>query len=175
MVMLRTFQIANNFETEPTSGVDPLGKRILWRAIAQVRKSASILLTTHSMEEADALCTKIGILVNGELQCIGSPSQLKEKHGTRFQVELICIDEEEFIFAEICKHFGDISVILVEKFNQRLRLEIMKSLSLTISSVFEFMEILHKEMKIEDYSVGYPTLDQIFIRFAKNQVDAHHT
>lgn len=47
----------------------------MWTVISNVstaKKQSSIILTTHSMEEAEALCTKLGIMVNGELKCIGN-------------------------------------------------------------------------------------------------------
>jgi len=55
------------FFDEPTSGVDPISRRFLWNTIKQglrINESA-VVLTTHSMDEAESLCNKIGILVNG--------------------------------------------------------------------------------------------------------------
>jgi len=48
----------------------------------------SVVLTTHSMEEADALCSRIGIMVNGELQCIGTSQRLKDRFGGGYEIEL---------------------------------------------------------------------------------------
>jgi len=63
------------FLDEPSSGVDPIARRFLWNTLTQSLKlrDAAIVLTTHSMHEAETLCNKIGILINGRFQCIGSP------------------------------------------------------------------------------------------------------
>jgi len=60
--------------------MDPMARRFLWDVIDKIRAhSSSIILTTHSMEEAEALCTRIGIMVNGRLKCLGTPQHLKSK------------------------------------------------------------------------------------------------
>jgi ATP-binding cassette, subfamily A (ABC1), member 3 len=74
---------------EPSTGMDPVSRRFMWDVIAGVRaRQSSVILTTHSMEEAEALCTRIGIMVNGQLQCLGTTQHLKSKYGTGFEVEV---------------------------------------------------------------------------------------
>jgi len=63
------------FLDEPSTGMDPGARRYMWDIISRIstrRKQSTIVLTTHSMEEAEALSTKIGIMVQGELKCLGS-------------------------------------------------------------------------------------------------------
>ena len=65
---------------EPTTGMDPGAKRNLWNIVCKVRNSGkAIVLTSHSMEECEALCTRLAIMVNGEFKCIGSTQHLKNK------------------------------------------------------------------------------------------------
>lgn len=65
---------------EPTTGMDPGSKRHLWNVIINVRNMGqTILLTTHYMEECEALCTRMTIMVNGNFKCIGSSQHLKNK------------------------------------------------------------------------------------------------
>ena len=66
---------------EPSTGMDPASRRFMWSIIAESMQSRAVVLTTHSMEEADALCTRIGIMVNGRLECLGSSQHLKSKFG----------------------------------------------------------------------------------------------
>ncbi|KAF8768213.1 ATP-binding cassette sub-family A member 3 like protein [Argiope bruennichi] len=68
---------------EPTAGVDPVSRRKIWGILAQARNNtgAAILLTTHSMEESEALCNRLAIMVNGRFRCLGSIQQLKTKYG----------------------------------------------------------------------------------------------
>jgi ABC-type multidrug transport system ATPase subunit len=64
---------------EPSTGLDPASRRQLWDLINNKKKSCAMLLTTHAMEEADALCDRIGIFVAGELRCIGTSTEVKER------------------------------------------------------------------------------------------------
>merc|ERR1711990_379350 len=60
------------FLDEPSTGMDPVARRFMWEVIARLSTEegrCSIILTTHSMEEAEALCTRIGIMVNGKPWC----------------------------------------------------------------------------------------------------------
>lgn len=67
---------------EPTTGMDPKARRHFWNAIAQFRDHGKpIILTSHSMEECEALCTRLAIMVNGKFKCIGSIQHLKSKFG----------------------------------------------------------------------------------------------
>ena len=62
------------FLDEPTTGLDPESRRHLWDILKECNKdkSRAIVLTTHSMEEADVLCSRIGIVDKGVLRCLGS-------------------------------------------------------------------------------------------------------
>jgi ABC-2 type transport system ATP-binding protein len=66
---------------EPTSGLDPQARRQLWSQIERARgEGGSILLTTHSMEEAQAVCDRVAIIDHGRLVALGTPAQLVEQH-----------------------------------------------------------------------------------------------
>lgn len=66
---------------EPSSGLDPASRKILWDAVKRAKRTCVIILTTHSMEEAEVFCDRLGIIVDGSLQCIGSPTELKARYG----------------------------------------------------------------------------------------------
>ncbi|OTF77724.1 hypothetical protein BLA29_011478, partial [Euroglyphus maynei] len=77
------------FLDEPTTGVDPVSRRGLWNAIRLVRSGgSSLVLTSHSMEECEALCDRLVIMVNGRIRCIGSPLHLKRKFGNGYIVQI---------------------------------------------------------------------------------------
>jgi ABC-type multidrug transport system ATPase subunit len=75
---------------EPSCGMDVGARRSMWDVmlLPQERENRLFVLVTHSMEEADALCDTIGIMVNGKLQCIGSSQHLKSKFGSGFRLEI---------------------------------------------------------------------------------------
>ena len=63
--------------------MDPKARRSLWDAILDALKdSRSVLLTSHSMEEIQVLCTRLAIMVNGTLRCLGSTQHLKNRLKT---------------------------------------------------------------------------------------------
>jgi ABC-2 type transport system ATP-binding protein len=72
------------FLDEPTLGLDPQARRVMWQHIAQLKKGKTILLTTHYMEEADSLSDEIAIIDEGKIVASGTPNQLKKglKSGT---------------------------------------------------------------------------------------------
>merc|ERR1712071_55219 len=84
------------FLDEPSTGMDPCARRELWKMISSMVKSVdhtgeartSVILTTHSMEECEALCPRIGIMAGGKMKCLGSAQHLKSRFGKGYQVEL---------------------------------------------------------------------------------------
>ncbi|MDQ4212821.1 ABC transporter ATP-binding protein [Microbacterium capsulatum] len=66
---------------EPTAGLDPQSRRALWRRIEGLRRAgSSILLTTHSMEEAQAVCDRVAIIDHGAVLTVGTPADLIAMH-----------------------------------------------------------------------------------------------
>lgn len=79
------------FLDEPSTGMDPKAKRFMWNIIAKIstlRKKSAVILTTHSMEEAEALSTKLGIMVDGTFKCFGSAQHIKNKFGDGYELEI---------------------------------------------------------------------------------------
>eukprot|EP00615_Pteridomonas_danica_P017018 CAMPEP_0114381730 /NCGR_PEP_ID=MMETSP0102-20121206/3634_1 /TAXON_ID=38822 ORGANISM="Pteridomonas danica, Strain PT" /NCGR_SAMPLE_ID=MMETSP0102 /ASSEMBLY_ACC=CAM_ASM_000212 /LENGTH=417 /DNA_ID=CAMNT_0001537289 /DNA_START=70 /DNA_END=1322 /DNA_ORIENTATION=+ len=73
---------------EPSTGVDAATRRHLWEFIAGNQAGRATVLTTHSMEEADVLAGRIGIMVGGKLKALGTPQELKSRHGSEWQLDL---------------------------------------------------------------------------------------
>ena len=83
------------FLDEPTLGLDVLARHELWDVIRGLKGHVTIVLTTHSMEEAAALSDRIGILKNGRLLAVGTVEELKEKAGTHdFETAFVAIVKE---------------------------------------------------------------------------------
>jgi ATP-binding cassette, subfamily A (ABC1), member 3 len=69
---------------EPSTGMDPKARRYMWKVIGRVaaeRKNVTVVLTTHSMEEAEALSSRMAIMVKGNFRCIGTPRNIKDKYS----------------------------------------------------------------------------------------------
>jgi ABC-type multidrug transport system ATPase subunit len=76
--------------------MDPSARRYLWHVIKYARDTGmTVVLTTHSMDECEALCTKLGIMVNGQFECFGNIQHLKEKYGKGYTLVLKCRAESD--------------------------------------------------------------------------------
>lgn len=93
------------FLDEPSTGLDPKNRRKLWDILSECRGKRAMVLTTHSvnqlfffkfyilsikMEEADVLCSRIGIITNGSLRCIGKSVSLKKNYGKGYHLYINC-------------------------------------------------------------------------------------
>lgn len=84
------------FLDEPTLGLDVLARSDLWAAIRQLKGRITIVLTTHYMEEAEALSDRIGIMRDGRLLCVGTAQELKDRAGKeRFEDAFVALVREE--------------------------------------------------------------------------------
>ena len=81
---------------ESSAGVDPYSRRRLWRTIREESSRSALVVTTHSMEEAEAIGTKMAIQVQGEFKCFGTAQHIKSKFGSGFSV-LIKFDLDRII------------------------------------------------------------------------------
>ncbi|KAK9987447.1 hypothetical protein SO802_032398 [Lithocarpus litseifolius] len=91
---------------EPSTGMDPLAKRFMWEVISRLstrRGKTAVILTTHSMNEAQALCTRIGIMVGGRLRCIGSPQHLKTRFGNHLELEVKPTEVSSVDLENLCR------------------------------------------------------------------------
>ena len=70
------------FLDEPTLGLDVLARRELWDVIRSLRGRVTVVLTTHYLEEAEALSDRVGIMAAGRLRAVGTPQELKQRAGT---------------------------------------------------------------------------------------------
>ena len=165
------------------------------------------MLTTHSMEEADALCTRIGIMVNGELKSLGTPQELKHMYGGGYRVivrlqedsaedgpgELLQVLEKEYN-GEDDKEDGEVGLAGEGKDNgdaassaetsgptavsfvatnssDTLKIFNVQRDDIKLGRLFELLESKREEFGIMDYSVSQTTMDEVFRKFAKFQVE----
>ncbi|CAG9334839.1 unnamed protein product [Blepharisma stoltei] len=76
------------FLDEPSAGMDPETRKKMWKVIGNLKKkNSSVILTTHSMEEAEALSDRMSIMVAGRLRCLGTATWIKSKFGDRYEFE----------------------------------------------------------------------------------------
>ncbi|XP_044162592.1 ATP-binding cassette sub-family A member 2 isoform X1 [Bufo gargarizans] len=169
------------FLDEPTTGMDPKARRFLWNLILDIIKTGrSLVLTSHSMEECEALCTRLAIMVNGRLKCLGSIQHLKNRFGDGYMITVRM--KSSVNVKEVVRYFNRNfpEAILKERHNTKVQYQ-LKSEQVSLAQVFSKMEQVVDVLGIEDYSVSQTTLDNVFVNFAKKQSDnleqqeANHT
>ncbi|XP_063234389.1 phospholipid-transporting ATPase ABCA3-like [Bacillus rossius redtenbacheri] len=164
------------FLDEPTNGMDSMAKRHLWNIICDVRDSGKcIVLTSHSMEECEALCTRIAIMVNGRLKCLGSPQHLKSKFAEGYTLAVKMAAQERLcgrtFETESVKQFVQKSfpgAVLREQ-RECLMTFYLPAPTPAWSRMFGTMEYAKTRLDIEDYSLAQTSLEQVFLSFTKHQ------
>ncbi|XP_013381483.2 ATP-binding cassette sub-family A member 2-like [Lingula anatina] len=160
------------FLDEPTTGMDPQSRRFLWDIILNLIKDGrSVILTSHSMEECEELCTRLAIMVNGHFKCIGSIQHLKNKFGKGYTVTVRVkghdIDREvRAVRRYMNRHFPDAE--LKEQHHNTVQYELASS-TLSLGTAFAKMEEAQRDLNVEEYSICQNTLDNVFISFVKMQ------
>ncbi|XP_036383449.1 ATP-binding cassette sub-family A member 2 isoform X4 [Megalops cyprinoides] len=159
------------FLDEPTTGMDPKARRFLWNLILDIIKTGrSVVLTSHSMEECEALCTRLGIMVNGRFKCLGSIQHLKNRFGDGYMITVRT--KTSASVKEVVRFFNRNfpEAILKERHHTKVQYQ-LKSERISLAQVFSKMEQVVEVLGIEDYSVSQTTLDNVFVNFAKKQSD----
>ncbi|XP_027567984.1 retinal-specific phospholipid-transporting ATPase ABCA4 isoform X3 [Pipra filicauda] len=159
---------------EPTTGMDPQSRRLLWDSIVGVlRDGRAVVLTSHSMEECEALCTRLAIMVKGTFKCLGTIQELKYKFGDGYIVTLKIkapksglppdpTPAEQFI------RMNFPGSLQREKHYNMLQYQICSS---SLAKIFRLIVSNKENLHIEEYSVSQTTLDQVFVNFAKQQME----
>ncbi|KAH9296106.1 hypothetical protein KI387_039694, partial [Taxus chinensis] len=167
---------------EPTSGMDPYSMRSTWQLIKRFKKGRVILLTTHSMDEADVLGDRIAIMANGSLRCCGSSPFLKHRYGVGYTLTLVKQSPCASAAADIVFRHVPSAALLTD-----VGSEMSFRLPLASASSFEglFREIeshiesqcnttviegkntdIEKNCGIESYGISVTTLEEVFLRVA---------
>ncbi|XP_018090536.1 ABC-type organic anion transporter ABCA8A-like [Xenopus laevis] len=156
---------------EPSTGLDPKGQQRLWRAIraAFKNKDRGAILTTHYMEEAEAVCDRVAIMVYGKIRCIGSIQQLKSKFGKGYLLEIKVKESHQVdqIHKEIIRIFPHAA--RQDRFSSLLVYKIPKDNVQSLSQAFLLLQEAKRAYNIEEYSFSQSTLEQVFIELAKEQ------
>ncbi|KAM9393672.1 ATP-binding cassette sub-family A member 2 [Pholidichthys leucotaenia] len=159
------------FLDEPTTGMDPKARRFLWNLILDIIKTGrSVVLTSHSMEECEALCTRLGIMVNGRFKCLGSIQHLKNRFGDGYMITVRTRSSSNV--KEVVRFFNRNfpEAVLKERHHTKVQYQ-LKSERISLAQVFSKMEQVVEVLGMEDYSVSQTTLDNVFVNFAKKQSD----
>ncbi|VDL98055.1 unnamed protein product [Schistocephalus solidus] len=153
---------------EPTSGMDPGAKRQVWNVLKSLlRDNCSIVLTSHSMEECEALCNRVGIMMAGQFRCFGTVSRLKERFGEGYIIEMDITRKSDSVTREMQAGLGVSTVHLTDSVGQHLTFQITGEI--TLSAIFRQLSRLHSAGEIKTFAVRQASLDTVFVNFIRQQ------
>ncbi|XP_042898603.1 phospholipid-transporting ATPase ABCA3 isoform X2 [Parasteatoda tepidariorum] len=160
---------------EPTAGVDPVSRRKIWNILSQARNysKAAIILTSHSMEESEALCNRLAIMVNGRLRCLGPIQHLKTKYGKGYTL-VIKLGKgivDDYTTVKEIKEYIETNLDgadLKDDHQGMLQYHVVDP-SVTLSKLFKLMGEMKPKFNLEDYMISDTSLEQIFLTFARAQ------
>jgi len=152
---------------EPTSGMDPISKKGLWDFLKNYHKNKIILITTHSLDEAEYLGDKIGIMSDGQFICCGTSSYLKSKYPCGFNINLL-INSKVFneqkkreIYEKIKNYEPNAQIKVASKSVFSINIQ---SNNTHIPEMFQLIENSKAEYGIEDYTVASTSLEDVFLK-----------
>ncbi|KAF5933663.1 hypothetical protein HYC85_029834 [Camellia sinensis] len=164
---------------EPTTGMDPITRRHVWDIIEDAKKGRAIILTTHSMEEADILSDRIGIMAKGRLRCIGTSIRLKSKFGTGFIANISFSggtsgtpdrgEDVTMMHHETVKQFfkSHLDVVPKEENKAFLTYVIPHDREELMTNFFAELQDRQGEFGIADIQLGLTTLEEVFLNIAR--------
>uniref|UniRef100_A0A8C4LCS6 ATP binding cassette subfamily A member 3 n=1 Tax=Equus asinus TaxID=9793 RepID=A0A8C4LCS6_EQUAS len=160
------------FLDEPSTGMDPVARRLLWDTVARARESGkAIVITSHSMEECEALCTRLAIMAQGQFKCLGSPQHLKSKFGSGYSLQAKVRSDGQQKVLEEFKAFVDLTFpgsILEDEHRGMVHYHLPGN-DLSWAKVFGILEKAKEKYGVDDYSVSQISLEQVFLSFAHLQ------
>lgn len=158
---------------EPTSGMDVTAKRALWHFLKNYKSNKIIILTTHSLDEAEFLADRIGIMSEGHLICTGTSSFLKNKYSCGYNIN--------FLFSHTGIADGDRRNFIDElKFVEpNLTIKVMSKETIAVNipvfnqdsdKVFEFIDNVKQKFSIINYTLSTTTLEDVFLSLNSDEV-----
>ncbi|RDX57972.1 ABC transporter A family member 7, partial [Mucuna pruriens] len=150
---------------EPSSGLDPASRKSLWNVVKHAKQDRAIILTTHSMEEAEALCDRLGIFVNGSLQCVGNPKELKARYGGTYVFTMTTSsDHEKDVENMVQKLTPNANKIYHLSGTQKF--ELPKE-DVRIADVFQAVDAAKRIFTVSAWGLVDTTLEDVFIKVAR--------
>ncbi|KAK3828786.1 MAG: hypothetical protein J3Q66DRAFT_307161 [Benniella sp.] len=156
------------FLDEPTTGLDISVRRLIWDIVFNAKQGRTIVLTTHSMEEAEVLCSRIGIMAKGTLRCIGNQIRLKELYGRGFKITFASKPENTERASRYISSLLPIGAKKLDAFvtSESWEFETQPGL---IQRLFEEIEAHKHEHGIDDWGLSQTTLEEVFLRIIQEE------
>ncbi|KNA24418.1 hypothetical protein SOVF_016000 [Spinacia oleracea] len=153
------------FMDEPSTGLDPASRNNLWNVVKHAKQDRAIVLTTHSMEEAESLCDRLGIFVDGSLQCIADAKELKARYGGMMVFTMTTTVDNNAEVEEMVKLISP-NANKIYHLAGTQKFELPKN-EVRIADIFEAVEVAKRRFPVHAWGLADTTLEEVFIKVAK--------
>nr|XP_048329625.1 ABC transporter A family member 7-like isoform X1 [Ziziphus jujuba var. spinosa] len=150
---------------EPSTGLDPASRNNLWNVVKRSKQDRAIILTTHSMEEAEVLCDRLGIFVDGNLQCIGNAKELKGRYGGSYVFTMTTSSSHEEDVQNLVKGLTE-NANKIYHLSGTQKFELPKH-EVRIADVFHAVEVAKSRFTVFAWGLADTTLEDVFIKVAR--------
>ena len=164
---------------EPTSGMDPEARRGIWDLLRSVRRERTILLTTHYMEEADALGDSIAIMAAGKISCFGTPMFLKKAFSAGYQLRIAKAHnfDRQHVEKLVTQHFpcGQLKSDIDTEIIFSLESAPNETDTAKLPMFFKAVESRKGELGIASSGLSLTTLEDVFLKVAEISEESEET
>lgn len=160
---------------EPSSGMCPLGRRMMWDTVERAAEGLTVVLTTHAMDECEALCERVGMMAGGRLMCLGSSQHLKGRFGEGYVVDAKVASAADGSGEEGARKAAAVRAALeaavtggakiAEAHAGRLKIRLADAEDLP--GAFDALERCRADGVLENYAVTQSSLEDVFVRVCK--------
>ncbi|CAJ1975258.1 unnamed protein product [Sphenostylis stenocarpa] len=150
---------------EPSTGLDPASRNNLWNVVKRAKQDRAIILTTHSMEEAEVLCDRLGIFVDGGLQCIGNPKELKGRYGGTYVFTMTTSMDHEKDVENLVRGLSP-NANKIYHISGTQKFELPKD-EIKIANVFQAVETAKRSFTVSAWGLADTTLEDVFVKVAR--------
>mmetsp|Transcript_23109 Transcript_23109/g.41251 ORF Transcript_23109/g.41251 Transcript_23109/m.41251 type:complete len:901 (-) Transcript_23109:1806-4508(-) len=163
---------------EPTTGMDPINKREVWKLIQKLKKGRVMILTTHSMEEADILSDRVAIIVDGRIKCQGTSLNLKNEYGDGYRISLVSkrpdlLVRHIYSLLPSCKIIDESAGSFVVSVPLKKMEEIRRFTRIMENDEEHALAVEVREL-VEDWGVSQTTLEEVFMRVTGLKASEEH-
>ncbi|CAB3402979.1 unnamed protein product [Caenorhabditis bovis] len=156
---------------EPTAGIDPRARREIWELLSWFRQNSdcAIMLTSHSMNECEALCTRIAVMDHGKMIALGTSQDLKSLYGANYTLTLTLknSDDRQKVCEKVAQKIPTAVLKTAESnMTQNLKWTIPKKSGDKWSKKFEAIQKMAKDLNVQDFMLAQCTLEETFLRLA---------
>ncbi|KAK8775883.1 hypothetical protein V5799_030768 [Amblyomma americanum] len=161
---------------EPTSNMDPDGRREMWELLLKIRRSCAVFLTTQHLDEADVLGDRILIMANGRIRCGGSPTFLKQRFGTGYHMQINKLPKCNIAGIELLlKKYAPKAKRQTDSDNEAVFILGQIVATRKIVTMFKAIEKQSENLGIESVGLTVTSLEDVLVRVGEDHhIHRHH-